>query len=152
MQYIIERVWTKAGFDGALINSDRSKAFNKVDHHYLEADFRPVFRGWTTVMHRGTCLVVKVNDCLLEPFGIASSFYQGCSLPPPLYVITLDLQKLEQLRGILFELGYRRAVSMYADDITIMVSDAFEVEIVNSILTEYELAARAKINTDLYLD
>lgn len=44
------------------------------------------------------------------------------------------LQKLAHLRYIPFELGVRRAVSAYVDDIIIMVPDVSVVEMIDSIL------------------
>lgn len=48
------------------------------------------------------------------------------------------LWKLEQLIGLPFEIGLGRTVPAYADDITVMVSDASEVETVGSIVKEYK--------------
>ena len=50
------------------------------------------------------------------------------------------------LRGIPLELGRGRAVSAYADDVTVMVSDTTEVEVVGTVLKEYEAVTGAKIN------
>ena len=99
-------------------------------------------------MYSGICSVVRVNGHLSEPFEITRSVRQGCPLSSLLYVLTLEplLRKLEVLRGIPFELGRGRAVSAYADDVTVMVSDTTEVEVVGTVLKEYEAVTRAKIN------
>lgn len=69
MRYIIQRIRTKAGFGGALVNLYQSKAFNKVNQRYLEAvlkaaGFGSVFSGWVTAMHSDTCSVAKVKGHL----------------------------------------------------------------------------------------
>jgi hypothetical protein len=155
MRYIVERVGNKPGFGGALINLDQSKAFDRVDHRYLAAvlkaaGFGPVFRGWIASMYSGICSVAKINGHLSEPFRITRSVRQGCPLSSLLYVLALEplLRKLEVLRGIPFELGRGRAVSAYADDVTVMVSDTKEIEVVGTTLKEYELLTGAKINQD----
>ena len=52
------------------------------------------------------------------------------------------------MRGSPLELGHRKAVSAYADDVTVMVSDALELEAVGTILEEYQECTRAHINRD----
>ncbi len=155
VRYIIERVSNKPGFGRAMINVDQSKAFDRVDHRYLAAVLRaaglgPVFRGWIASMYSGICSVVKLNGHLSEPFQITRSVRQGCPLSSLLYVLTLEplLRKLEASGGILLELGCTRAVSAYADDVTVMVSDTTKVEVVGTILKEYEAVTGAKINPD----
>ena len=151
-RYIIERVGKEPGMGGALINLDQSKAFDRVDHQYLAAvlraaGFGPVFRGWIAAMYSNICSVVKVNGHLSESFSIARSVRQGCPLSPLLYVLALEplLRKLEVSRGIPRELGCGRAVSAYADDVTVIVSDISEIEVIGTTLKEYEAVTGAKI-------
>lgn len=63
--------------------------------------------------------MVKVNGHLSEIPAVVSSIRIGTRNEPL-------LRKLEQLRTIPFKLGQGSAVSEYADDITIMVSDTSE--------------------------
>lgn len=101
-------------------------------------------------MHSSTCSMFKVNGHLSEPFRMARSIRHDCLLLPLLYVFAFEslLQKLEQLRGIFFELGHERAILAYADDVTVMVLATSEVKTVGIILTDYGSVAGAKINAD----
>ena len=78
MRYLVERVGSRFGFGGALVNLDQSKAFDRVDDRYLAAvlraaGFGPVFRGWIATIYSGICSVVKLNGHFSEPFTIARS-------------------------------------------------------------------------------
>lgn len=71
MLYIVERVGTKTDFGGTRINLNPSKAFYKVNHHYLKAvlkaaGFGLVFRSCIAAMHSCTYSVVNVNIQLSE--------------------------------------------------------------------------------------
>lgn len=101
-------------------------------------------------MYSDTYSMVKINVHLSELFSIACSLCQSCLLSPLLYVLALELllQNLEELRGLLFEIGLKRAVSAYVDDATVMVSDTSKVEMVSSIVRKCE----PKINVDKQID
>jgi hypothetical protein len=112
------------------------------------AGFGPVFRGWIAAMYCNICSVVKVNGHLSESFSIARSVRQGCPLSSLLYVLALEplLRKLEFSSGIPRELGCGRFTSAYADDVTVIVSDISEIEVIGTTLREYEAVTGAKIN------
>lgn len=64
IRYFIERVGKEPGMSVVLINLDQSKAFNRVNHQYLEAvlalaSFGLNFRGWITAMYSDTALWSK---------------------------------------------------------------------------------------------
>lgn len=138
MRYIIDRAGTKPAFEGALINLDQSKAFYSVNHQYLKVvlktgGFELIFREWITAVN-SPCSVVKVN--LSKPFGIARLVHQDCPLSRLLYILALE--PMLQLRSISFEMMQGKAMSACADNVTVIVSDAYEVETASSVLTEYE--------------
>lgn len=102
----------------------------------MVTNFGPVFHGWITAMYNDICSVVWMNDHLLVSFNIVHSVCQGC----PLYVLTLEplLQKLETLGGIV--------ISVYIDDVTIIVSDNKHIDLVSTTVKEYEEVTVVKIN------
>lgn len=85
-----------------------------------------------------SCFVAKVNGHLSEPVTTARSARQGCPLSPFLYVKVFELllRKLEHLRGPPFEIRVGDAVIAYADDVSVMVSNASEVKTLDSIIKE----------------
>lgn len=72
----------------------------------------------------------------------------GLSTVASSYVLALELisHDVEQLRGILFELGHRSFESGYIGDEIVMILDAPGVETVGTILRQYESVVRGKIN------
>lgn len=112
----------------ALINLDQSKAFDKVDHHFLvsvlnAAGYQPSFHKWISILYRALTAVVQVNEKHSKSFTISRSMHQGS---PLLYVLALELlfHKLGSLvlYGITLPDGSRARVSTFANDITIFVS------------------------------
>lgn len=60
---------------GTLIHLNRSKAFDRIDYHYLEAvpgaaSLGPGFRGWIKTIYNGIRSSVQVNWYLSESFDI----------------------------------------------------------------------------------
>lgn len=85
--------------------------------------FSLICGGLIAAMHCGTYMMVKVNSHPPESFRIACSVRQDSPLSPLLYLLVLKPLpwKLEQLRGIAFQLGYEgqvlnNAIGMASDD------------------------------------
>ena len=75
----------------ALISLDQSKAFNRVDHRFLEtAGFKLKFRRWISMMYDNPQAVVQVNGRRSRVFAIEHLVRQGCSQSPLLYVLALE--------------------------------------------------------------
>ena len=78
-----------------LISLDQSKAFDRVDHRFLEtvletARFKPEFRRWISMMYHNPQAVVQVNERRSRAFAIERSVLQGCPLYPLLCVLALE--------------------------------------------------------------
>ena len=76
------------GTEAALINLDQSKAFDRVDHRFLEsvlktAGFKPEFRRWISMIYHKPQAVVQVNGRRSRAFAIEWPVRQGC--PSPLF-------------------------------------------------------------------
>ena len=79
----------------ALINLDQSKAFDRVDHAFLEAvlsaaGFGVDFRTWIRLLYASLGVIVEVNGVRSEPFTLTRSIRQGCPLSPMLYILALE--------------------------------------------------------------
>ena len=123
---------TEDGTEAALISLDQSKAFDRVDHQFLEtvletAGFQPEFHRWISMMYHNPQAVVQVNGRRSGVFAIERSVRQGCPLSPLLYVLALErlLRRLRDgtttpaLRGVPFAGPLSARVSAFADDICI---------------------------------
>ena len=151
----------KDNTEAALINLDKSKAFDRVDHRFLAtvletARFEPEFRKWISMLYHNPQAVVQMNGRRSRAFAIERSVRQGCPLSPLLYVLALEplLRRLRDertrptLHGITLTSSVRAKISAFADDITVFVSRRLDIIAVKKALEKYEKVAGAKINFD----
>ncbi|CAE1276092.1 unnamed protein product [Acanthosepion pharaonis] len=131
--HLVRLIIEKVDSDAALINLDQSKAFDRVDHRFLEAvlsaaGFGPHFRTWIRLLYASPGALVEVNGVRSKPFMLSRSFRQGCPLSPLLYALALEpfLRKLKTnpvLRGISLPGATTSArYFAYADDVSVLVS------------------------------
>lgn len=149
--YIIESAETKAAFGGALINLELSKAFPERETIATwKPSWKQTFSNQFSEVGSLQCSLVpdqRLNQTAIyrSRLGFHARFLRGTRwrLFCMHWHSSHSLQrKLEQLRGILFELRQRGAVSTYPDSVTVMLSDASEVETVGTILKKYEWPSR----------
>jgi len=143
----------------ALINLDQSKAFDRVDHGFLEAvlsaaGFGVTFRSWIRLLYASPGVMVEVNGVRSKPFSLSRSIRQGCPLSPLLYILALEpfLCKL-RANPVLCGVTLTGAVNTvkytaYADDVTIFVTSRAEAEQVSIEIGKYEMVTGARINRD----
>ena len=157
--HLVRLIIEKVDSDAALINLDQSKAFDRVDHRFLEAvlsaaGFGPYFRSWIRLLYASPGALVEVNGVRSKSFLLSRSIRQGCPLSPLLYVLALEpfLRKLKAnpvLRGISLPGATTSArYSAYADDVSVLVSSKAEINEVSKEISGYELVTGAKINRD----
>ncbi len=155
--HLVRTIVEKVDGNAALINLDQSKAFDRVDHAFLEAvlssaGFGVDFRTWIRLLYASPGVVVEVNGVRSEPFTLTRSIRQGCPLSPMLYILALEpfLRRIKAnpvLRGLTLpgasEVGRYTA---YADDVSVLVTSSAEVEEVSKEIGRYEAVTGAKIN------
>ena len=143
--------------EAALISLDQSRAFDRVDHRFLEtAGFKPEFRRWISMMYHNPQAVVQVNGRHSRVFAIERLVRQGCPQSPLLYVLALEplLRRLRDegtssaLHSVPFAGPLTARVSAFADDITVFVSRRLDIKAVKEAVVEYEWIAGAKVNFD----
>ena len=157
--HLVRTIVEKVDGNAALINLDQSKAFDRVDHAFLEAvlsaaGFGVDFRTWIRLLYASPGVVVEVNGVRSEPFALTRSIRQGCPLSPMLYILALEpfLRKLKAnpvLRGLTLPGATEVArYTAYADDVSVLVTSSAEVEEVSKEIGRYEAVTGAKINRD----
>ena len=145
--------------NAALINLDQSKAFDRVDHAFLEAvlsaaGFGVDFRTWIRLLYASPGVMVEVNGVRSEPFTLTRSIRQDCPLSPMIYILALEpfLRKLKAnpvLRGLTLPGASQVArYTTYADDVSVLVTSSAEVEEVSKEIGRYEAVTGAKINRE----
>ena len=157
--HLVRTIVEKLDGNAGLINLDQSKAFDRVDHAFLDsvlsaAGFGLHFCTWIRLLDASPGVMVEVNGVMSEPFTLTRSIRQGCPLSPMLYILALEsfLRKLKAnpvLRGLTLPGSSEVArYTAYADDVSVLVTSSAEVEEVNKEIGRYEAVAGAKINRE----
>ena len=157
--HLFRTIVEKVDRNAALINLDQSKAFDRVDHGFLEAvlssaGFGLHFRSWIRLLYASPGIMVAVNGVRSEPFTLTRSIRQGCPLSPMLYILALEpfLRKLKA-NPVLHSLTLPGSSEVarytaYADDVSVLVTSSAEVEEVSKEIGRYEAVTGAKINRE----
>ena len=156
--HLVRTIVEKVAGNAAMIKLDQSKAFDRVDHRFMEsilntAGFGQDFRAWIQLLYATPSSMVEVNGVRSKPFRLSRSVRQGCPLSPMLYVLALEpfLRRVKAnpvLRGITLP-GTINPVThtAYVDDVTMFVTNNAEILEVDKEIREYEKVAGAKINS-----
>lgn len=142
---------------GIIIAIDSEKAFDRVDHVYMEQCLlrsgidRNLVEKLRLIYSRSVARVM-VNGVSTEAFPVERGIRQGCPLSAALFIITLEpfLQKIKKLTPPLFLPGFGMSVPVFAfaDDVTVIVQRAEDILAVLQACKEYEQISGAKINRD----
>ena len=154
--HLVRTIVEKVDGNAALINLDQSKAFDRVDHAFLEAvlslaGFGVDFRTWIRLLYASPGVMVEVNGVRSEPFTLTRSIRQGCPLSPMLYILALEpfLHRLKVnpvLRGLTLPGASEVArYTAYADDISVLVTSSAEVEEVSKEIRRYKAVTGARL-------
>ena len=155
--HLVRTIIEKVDNGAALIKLDQSKAFDRVDHRFLESVLSAAglghdFRSWIRLLYASPSAVVEVNGVKSKPIILSRSIRQGCPLSPMLYILALEpfLRKLKAnptLRGIKLPGSSTSArYSAYVDDITLLVASNAEILEVSREIRRYETVTGAKTN------
>lgn len=110
MRYIIDRIVKEYGMGEALINSDRSKSFDKVDHLYLERLVSFLSSALDICLIQWRPLS---NLCKWSSHNLTRSVHQGCTaLVGSVHIASL-LRKLVMLKCITWELWSRNSICLH---------------------------------------
>ena len=74
-----------------LVTLDQEKAFDRVDHDFLEFGFGPSFRGWVSLFYKNVFSRIICNRSLSAPGFLGRGVRQGCPLSPLLYVLVSEV-------------------------------------------------------------
>jgi len=118
----------KDGEGGIVLCMDLNKAFDRVEHSFVEQTMRKFgfgerILGWINLLYNNANSCVKVNGALSDPFPLERSVRQGCPLSALLYSISAEplatlIKGDKEIRGIPIPYGGLSVIHQYADDTT----------------------------------
>ncbi|CAG8649630.1 12645_t:CDS:2 [Ambispora leptoticha] len=136
-----------------LLLLDQQKAFDRVNHSYLQMvlqkmSFDPKFTKIVNTLFSTQQAHITANGHISEPFKVERGVRQGDPLSLLLYILAFNplLIALQQnLRGIHIN-NQDFKLAAYADNLTIGISSITDWDSFINIINKYERASNAKIN------
>lgn len=142
----------------AILSLDQEKAFDRVDWGVLRSTLRhmgfgPSFVSWVDLLYSQIRSSVLVNGYVSTPFRPTRGVRQGCPLSPLLYVISIEvlaanLRAHPDIVGLSLPCSSDPlpAVSLYADDTSVIVSSDAAIQAVFSTYAIFERGTGSKLN------
>jgi retron-type reverse transcriptase len=136
-----------------VLTLDFQNAFDNISHDYLFAILRSygLSDQFVSSIRHLYASSVQINGHLHGPIPIRCGVRQGCPLSMTLYVLCLQplLNILERrISGIRIAQGTRPvSVVAYADEITVFLTSAVDLPVVEDTIRMFERASGARLNT-----
>ena len=122
------------GNNKLILSLDAEKAFDSVEWEYLfrtleTLKFGPKFISWIKIIYSLPMAAVRSNNNISKYFKLQRGTRQGCPLSPLLFTIAIEplaiaLRQSATINGIQ-RAGLEHKVSLYADDMLLLISDSF---------------------------
>jgi hypothetical protein len=137
--------------DAILVSLDAKKAFDSVNHDYIETvlekyGFGPVMRKTFRILYNDIKARILVNGHFSESINIERGVKQGDALSCAIFILCIDplirnLNKNDHIKGVqlktkLTKIKFQHKSSGYADDISIICKDTKEG--LEGIFSEYQ--------------
>ncbi|CAM2113274.1 unnamed protein product [Caretta caretta] len=131
------------------------KAFDRVDHGYLLSTlqafgFGPQFVSFLRVLYASAECLVRLNWTLTEPVSFGQGVRQGCPLSSQLYALVIEpflCLLCRRMTGlVLREPELRLVLSVYANDVLLVVQDPGDLARVEACQAIYSAASSARVN------
>ena len=142
----------------AVISLDQEKAFDRVNHAFLQRvltkfNFGPSFRKWIGVVYTDITSVVINNGWLSSPFSLQRGVRQGCPLSPLLYCLVVEtlgqaIRCDSSIQGIQIPGSQNKQskVSQYADDTTLILANDYSIIRAFDVIDTFERGSGSRLN------
>lgn len=155
-------VINKENRPGILLTIDMFHAFDCISKEYMLEVFKTfgfgdTFTHWVSVLMSGSMSVVNYCGWMSESIAVESGIRQGCCFSPLAFVLALELLAIKirnspNIKGITLSKKIQPIVEtivkilLYADDITLLLSDVNDMTNVLSIFSDFSKLTGLKIN------
>lgn len=141
---------------GAIICIDQEKAFDRINHKYLEAVLRKIgiqgnFLNLILAMYNKITSQVLINGKTSSKINIDRSVRQGCPLSMSLFVLCsipliMKIDANPDIKGFMTKNGNEIKILCYADDSTLLIRDPKSVYEIMKMFKNHGIVTEAKIN------
>jgi exonuclease III len=142
----------------AILALDQQGAFDRVEHQFLfrtlrEMQFGEAFIKKVATLYAQASCVVRVGNSLTPPVALGRGVRQGCPMSGHLYAIAIEpllLRIKRSVSGMLLPSTppTRLGLSAYADDVTVFLTDAGDLEAIHSAFSDYAAQSGARLNRE----
>ncbi len=138
-----------------LLSLDQETAFDRVDHGFLfdtlnAFGFGEKFISRIKLLYTEVTCMIKMGGGLSIPINVKRGIRQGCPLSGQVYSIVIEplLCKLRrELMGLQVNtLNCSIKLSAYADDVTVIIRDQSDIQVLKQALEFYGKASSAVVN------
>ena len=144
-----------------IVSLDQEKAFDRVDHEYLQTileafHFGPNFRHWIKTLYNEIGSHTQENGWQTRRISQTRCVRQGCPISPMLVVLCLKpllqaIQQNKRIKGAAMPEPHNKSfqsfkVSAYADDVTVFITTNDSLTALNEELEKFEVACGSKLN------
>ena len=142
----------------AVISLDQEKAFDRVNHGFLQRvldcfNFGPTFKRWVNVVYTDIRSNVINNGWLSQPFTLEQGVRQSCPLSPLLYCLVAEtlgpaIRRDSNIEGIQIPGSKckQSKVSQYADDTTLILANEFSINKAFDIVHIFKQSSGSRLN------
>ena len=144
--------------DFYILGLDQKKAFDFISRDYLwmvkeKYGIPSSFIDMVKLLYARSTVQINVNGVLTDPFEIEKGVKQGCPASAALYILAINplLKRINtdiNIQGTITSTGQTIVALAYADDISIIIRNQHEMDVVNKHFELYEEVAGAKLNQD----
>jgi hypothetical protein len=139
------------GIKAALVSLDAKKAFDSVDHEYIDEvleqyGFGHTFRNYFRILYKDISAKILVNGYFSDKIDIERGVKQGDALSCAIFILCLDplirnLNNNAKIKGVrisskLIKEMINHKASGFADDISVITMN--NIESINNIFYEYQ--------------
>ncbi len=143
---------------GYILSLDQEKAFDRLNREFLfkvlkKMGFGENFISWIEVLFQDSIGRILMNGYISIDFSITRGVRQGCSLSAYVYACNIEAFDLAiaadpAIIGIRIPGRIGPKSLLYADDITLILSDKTAIAKIFALLERFERATGSKINPD----
>ena len=143
--------------EGIIIACDYRAAFDSLDHEFMFAalkayNFGETLIAWVRLLYQDASLSIMNNGYISRWFSCRRGTFQGSPLSGIIFdlaveILAINIRNSVNIRGIKVS-GIETKLSMYADDITLLVQDSQSGTEALRMVNEFSKASGLSLNLD----
>mgnify|MGYP006382704335 FL=1 len=137
---------------GLLVTVDYTQAFDSISKDFMlcafeKFGFGPDFLQWVRILMSDAESCIQYCGWMSEFFKAESGIRQGCPFSPLAFILAVEIlaikiKDVKDIKGIRTHVDEFVKITLYADDITLFLSDENEMHIALDIISQFSVFFR----------